>query len=308
MTPRVIVHGGAGRAFRDPSRAQVARESLRSVCAEIFELLNGGASAGDAVRRGCERLESDPNFNAGLGSAIQRDGAIRMSAGFMEGARQAFSGVINVEAVEHPIAMAVALNDQPDRVIAAQGAALLARSMGLPVFDPSTPRRVSEWVDERSRGFVNEPAEVTASDFRMGTVGVVALDSAGNIVAGTSTGGRGFERLGRVSDSATPAGNYATSLAGISCTGIGEDILDEGLAVRIAVRVEDGLDLEHAMSRSIEESAQRGRVLGAIAVSRDGQVVWGKTSDILLAAWASDEGMGDSVDAPLGVLIERVGG
>jgi asparaginase (EC 3.5.1.1) len=65
------------------------------------------------------------------------------------------------------------------------------------------------------------------SEAGRGTMGVVALDSEGQLAVGTSTGGKGFERIGRVSDSAMPAGNYATHHAAVSCTGIGEDIIDE---------------------------------------------------------------------------------
>ncbi|MGQ9836530.1 MAG: isoaspartyl peptidase/L-asparaginase [Cyanobacteriota bacterium] len=65
-----------------------------------------------------------------------------------------------------------------------------------------------------------------------GTIGAVALDQQGQIFVGTSTGGRGVERLGRVSDSTTPAGTHASTEAGVSCTGVGEDILDECLAAR----------------------------------------------------------------------------
>src|SRR5690606_36471374 len=87
----------------------------------------------------------------------------------------------------------------------------------------------------------------------LGTVGCVALDKDGNIAAATSTGGKGFEIPGRVSDSPTVAGNYANSFAGISCTGIGEDIVSGGLAVKIATRVTDGLSLKEAVDRSFGE-------------------------------------------------------
>jgi isoaspartyl peptidase/L-asparaginase-like protein (Ntn-hydrolase superfamily) len=44
--------------------------------------------------------------------------------------------------------------------------------------------------------------------FGTGTVGCVVLDSKEKIAVATSTGGKGFEIPGRISDSATVAGNY----------------------------------------------------------------------------------------------------
>jgi L-asparaginase len=132
---------------------------------------------------------------------------------------------------------------------------------------------------------------------------VVVLDQAGRVAAGTSTGGKGFERIGRVSDSAMPAGNYASALAGVSCTGIGEDIIEECLAARIVIRVTDGLSVEQAFQRSLEESGSRQRDLGAIGLSAHGTIAWGKTSEILLAAYHTGDRKGDSLDMDPGVQV-----
>src|SRR6185369_12145738 len=81
---------------------------------------------------------------------------------------------------------------------------------------------------------------------RSGTVGVVVLDQDGKLAAGTSTGGSAMNRPERVSDSATVAGNYASQFAAISCTGIGEEIVSDGVAVRLETRIRDGSSLESA--------------------------------------------------------------
>jgi L-asparaginase len=73
-----------------------------------------------------------------------------------------------------------------------------------------------------------------------------------------------------------PAGNYATAHAAVSCTGIGEDIIDECLAARIVVRVTDGLSLQDAMQRSFAEAQQHNRDLGAIALDATGAIACGK--------------------------------
>ncbi len=93
-----------------------------------------------------------------------------------------------------------------------------------------------------------------------------------------------------------PAGNYANQFAGVSCTGIGEDIIDECLAAKVVIRVTDGLSLAEAMKKSIQESMDHKRDLGAIAISRDGKIVWGKTSEILLSAYHDGTKIDDSLE------------
>jgi L-asparaginase len=99
------------------------------------------------------------------------------------------------------------------------------------------------------------------------------------LVAGTSTGGRGFEFPGRVSDSATVAGNYASPFAAISATGIGEEIVDDALCARIETRVRDGLSLEDAGRRTFEEAKASGHRYGWIACDSRGYWCVAHTSE-----------------------------
>lgn len=279
------------------------RQSLNKIVAEVYALLLAGGKASEAVVKGCQLLEDEPRFNAGTGSVLQSDGQIRMSASLMDGESQRFSGVINVSRLKNPINLAKELQKSDDRVLSDYGAAELLRELNTPVYNPLTDLRLREWSYERRSNFQKDMAGVVAegevieeSNSGRGTIGVVALDSQGCLAAATSTGGKGFERIGRVSDSAMPAGNYATSKAAVSCTGIGEDIIDECLAARIVVRVTDGLSLAEAMQLSFTEAKKRQRDLGAIAIDATGAIVWGKTCDILLAAYHNGEHMGDTLD------------
>jgi L-asparaginase len=287
--PKLIIHGGAGDSPESKGGITEAQASLYRVLEVVYPLLLRGASALEAVVKACTMLEDDPRFNAGTGSVLQSDGQIRMSASLMDGERQSFSGVINVSRVKNPIQMAQFLQSQPDRVLSDYGSAELARELLLPPYNPLTDERLAEWIAERQSNFQRKMAGV------LGTVGAVALDRQGRLCAGTSTGGRGFERIGRVSDSATPAGNYANQYAAVSCTGIGEHILDEGLAVRIVVRVTDGMELEQAIAKSFAEAKSRQRDFGAIAIDYRGTIAWGKTSSILFAGYHDGTTMGDTL-------------
>lgn len=302
VQPKLIIHGGAGSSLQGKGSVEAVRRSLRAVLESVYPRLLAGATACEAVLQGCQLLEDDPRFNAGTGSVLQSDGQIRMSASLMDGATQQFSGVINVMRVKNPIDLALALQHSDDRVLSDQGSTELVRELNVPPFNPLTEIRLQEWIQERQSNFSREMAGVVAEKELVdhsagrGTIGVVARDCQGRIAAGTSTGGKGFERIGRVSDSAMPAGNYATAQAGISCTGIGEDIINECLAARIVIRVTDGLPLSLAFEKSLTEARQNRRDLGAIGLDATGAIAWGKTSQVLLAAYHTGEAMGDTLE------------
>ncbi len=295
IQPKLILHGGAGSSLKDKGGLTAVRQSLHSIIKEVYDLLLKDATAIDAVIKGCELLENEPRFNAGTGSVLQSDGQIRMSAGLMDGSRQSFSGVINVSRVKNPIQLAQSLQQQTDRLLSDYGAAEFCRELNVPIYDPLTDLRLQEWIEERKDNFTKKMAG-TIAESRQGTIGVVVLDCFGNLAAGTSTGGKGLEKIGRVSDSAMPAGNYATNQAAVSCTGIGEDIIDECLAAKIVIRVADGLSLEAAVKKSILEAKENNRDLGAICLDATGAIAWGKTSEILLAAYHDGTTIGDTLE------------
>ena len=303
LQPKLIIHGGAGGHLHSEAGVEAVRQVLHSIADKVYTLLLNNISARDAVIEGCQLLEDQPLFNAGTGSVLQSDGKIRMSASLMDGTTQCFSGVINVSRVKNPIQLAQFLQSQEDRVLSDYGAEELMRELSVPVYDPLVDIRLKEWVQHRKEHFQKHMAGVVAEEEliiphedRKGTIGVVVLDSQGRLAVGTSTGGKGLERIGRVSDSAMPAGNYATKDAAVSCTGIGEDILDECLAAKVVIRVTDGLSLKDAMYKSMEECCLHHRDLGAISLDSQGNIVWGKTSEVLLAAYHNGEKIGDTIE------------
>jgi isoaspartyl peptidase/L-asparaginase-like protein (Ntn-hydrolase superfamily) len=146
---------------------------------------------------------------------------------------------------------------------------LRARAAALPVPDDLSPLRA----------FDSDP------DNRSGTVGAVALDTHGDLWACTSTGGRGHEHPGRISDSPTPAGNYACPVVALSATGFGEQIIDLNLCGRIATRMLDGASLADALRRTFDEVAAHQGLLGVIAVAANGTVGYAYTTEACGVAW-----------------------
>ncbi|MGD1937417.1 MAG: isoaspartyl peptidase/L-asparaginase [Cyanophyceae cyanobacterium] len=311
-SPRVIIHGGAGGSLRSKGGIEAVRSILQGIVTQVYGCVVGGGNASEAVVLGCRLLEDEPRFNAGTGSVLQSDGQVRMSAALMDGGALRFSGLINTSGLKNPIEVAQFLQGERDRVLSDIGAAALLRELQVPVFNPLTDLRLREWMEERRGGFertmASTLAEPSDGEAGRGTIGVVVLDGQGNIAAGTSTGGKGFERVGRVSDSAMPAGNYANGFAGVSCTGIGEDIIDECLAAKIVIRTTDGMSLRKAFDKSIGESTNNGRDLGAIGLDQSGAIAWGKTSEVLVAAYHNGEKIGDTLELGEGMQVGSCGG
>ena len=258
MSHKLIIHGGFFSESRTNSEVKLAKQqALSDIVKRSYDYLNSHSALETSVFA-VSLLEDCDLFNAGIGSQIQSDGKIRLSAGLMDGSSGKFSGVINIEDVRNPILIAEKLMSVDDRVLSGSGALDFARSNGFEYFNPEIQQRREEY-----------DRKLSASS-GLGTVGCVALDSRGNIAAATSTGGKGFEIPGRVSDSATAAGNFANQYAGISCTGVGEDIVSAGLAVKIVTRVSDGMSLEAASQKSFQELKLSDGFAGIIGISANG--------------------------------------
>jgi len=257
---KLIIHGGF---FSESSTNQEMKKAKQDALAEIVTLGHEylkSHTALETVVYTVALLEDNELFNAGIGSQIQSDGKVRLSAALMDGKTEKLSGVINIEDVKNPVQIAEALLGYDDRVLSGSGAQDFAREKGFGYFNPITDQRQSEY-----------EAKLNQKN-NQGTVGCVALDDAGNLAAATSTGGKGFEIPCRVSDSATVAGNYANAHAGISCTGVGEDIVSAALAAKIVVRVTDGFSLEEACNKSFDELKAYDGFAGVIGISQKGEI------------------------------------
>ncbi len=259
MQEKVIIHGGFFSESSTTSEVKIAKQNALIEIAEKTHVFLKTHTALEAVVYAVSLLEDCDLFNAGLGSQIQSDGKIRMSASLMDGVSKKFSGVINIENVKNPIQVAEKLMAYDDRVLGGEGALSFARANKFEFYNPEIPQRKLEY-------------EQKLASKRTGTVGCVAIDKEGRLAAATSTGGKGFEMPGRISDSATTAGNYATNDCAVSCTGVGEDIVSAAVATKIVTRVSDGMMLQQAFEKTFKELAEFDGFAGAIAIDKNGMV------------------------------------
>ncbi|WP_313031858.1 isoaspartyl peptidase/L-asparaginase [Soonwooa sp.] len=256
---KLIIHGGFFSESDQSHDTKIAKQNaLKSIIEKSYEFLKSN-SAYDTVAYAVSLLEDDELFNAGIGSQIQSDGVIRMSAAIMDGESQKLSGVINIENVKNPIFVAKALRQEDDRVLGGSGAKNYATEHGFEDFSTEIPQRRSEYEAKLKIG-------------GKGTVGAVAIDSYGKLAVATSTGGKGFEIPGRISDSATVAGNYTNEYCAVSCTGVGEDIVSNATSAKIVTRVTDGMSIEDAFAKTFTELKQIDGFAGAIGIDNKGNI------------------------------------
>jgi beta-aspartyl-peptidase (threonine type) len=208
-----------------------------------YECVKTGRSALDAVENMIRHLEKSGKFNAGRGSFRQLDGIQRMDASIMEGQTLLAGAVAGLEGYLHPISAARRIMSDTDHVlVVGPHAKRLARHFGLArlavpkdLIRPKNLRAPMKNLNPKSQALYREMA-------LFDTVGAVALDHAGQLAAGASTGGVAVMLPGRVGD--TPligAGVYADNAAGaISMTGLGESIIRTGMAKHLAVLLESG--------------------------------------------------------------------
>ncbi len=267
----MAIHGGAGTIPRDidPGVRDAYVAGMTKALHLGADKLAAGATAVDAVQAVIVELEDNPLFNAGRGAVFTSDGRHELDAAIMDGRTRACGAVTGVTTVRHPILLARTLMERfPPVFMAGAGAEAIAAEAGLEqvpntFFD--TPKRRQQLED-----FLERRAATKGG----GTVGAVAMDSAGNLAAATSTGGLTGKLPGRIGDSPViGAGTFADNAScAVSGTGTGEQYIRHTVASSIAALVkEGGMPLEAAAHHVIDDVLDPGDG-GVIAVGHDGTV------------------------------------
>ncbi len=286
----LIVHGGAGAMSRE--RYDAAREGCREAAIVGWRVLRQGGSALDAVQATIIALEDNPGFNAGTGAVLTTEGRARLDAGIMDGADLRVGAVAGLERIKNPIALARTVLASPHVLLIGPGAELFAEESGVALCDPSelvTPHQYARWKNgyragdsvnvgpivsvspvagnggaangarERpehngTRAAAAHDAEPVHSDGdKHGTVGAVAVDAAGNVAGGASTGGIAAKHPGRVGDTPLVGAGFCAEngLGGVSSTGHGEDFIRLLLARRALDYIAGGMSAQAAATAAI---------------------------------------------------------
>lgn len=306
----IAIHGGAGVIERNqmsPETEAAYRAAMARAVATGTAVLDKGGTAMDAVEAVIREFEDDPLFNAGRGAVFTADGTNSLDAAFMDGATMKAGSVAGATRTRHPISLARAVMEKSKHVmLAGAGADAFSLFAGLEQAEPAwffTERRWAQLVKaltDMGLPIPPRPAGAPApqaftpipDDRKFGTVGVVALDTSGNIAAGTSTGGTTAKRWGRVGD--TPvigAGTYAANQScAVSATGTGEYFIRLTVAREICALVQyKGLTLQAAADEVIQTRLTAiGGDGGIVALTPDGQIAWSYNTSGMYRARAAE--------------------
>jgi beta-aspartyl-peptidase (threonine type) len=285
-TNAIVVHGGAGLVTAE--RFDRLRAGVRAAAEAGHAVLAADGTALDAVVAAVRVLEDDPEFNAGTGAALTRDGTVETDASVMDGDTRRVGAVAAVPDLANPIVLARAVLDAGEHVLLAGPAAWqFASERGI------TPAPPGSLVTERARKRLQE---VMAAEQEGGTVGAVARDRHGRLAAATSTGGVVRKRSGRVGDSPIPgAGTWADREIAVSATGDGEAILRMALSHTIAAYAAAGVTVREAAIAALTDLKRlTGGSAGVIAIDLTDHV-FVQLSATMPVAWIDDTGGGDSM-------------
>ncbi|CCQ12367.1 Isoaspartyl aminopeptidase [Pseudoalteromonas luteoviolacea B = ATCC 29581] len=287
----LAIHGGAGtieKAKFTPEQEQAYRQTLKQALETGYQLLEEGKPSLDAVTAAIIVLENSPFFNAGKGAVYTFDGEHELDASIMDGQSRQAGAVAGVKRIENPITLArKVMTDSVHVMLSGEGAESFAKQQGVALVDNKlfdTPFRYDALLKakEKLEKAKNHTKDYQAAhfalpmEFKMGTVGAVALDKLGNLAAGTSTGGMTAKRFGRVGDSPIiGAGTFADNRScAVSATGHGEYFIRYSVASDICARVAyQGKSIEKAGNEVIHDVlAPIGGTGGVIIVDSKGNI------------------------------------
>jgi L-asparaginase / beta-aspartyl-peptidase len=247
----VIVHGGAEVSSSEDDKLRIP--FLKQSSDAAWETLNSGKSAEEAVVSALSVLEASEYFDAGYGGYPNQNGIVLLDVGLMRGDLK-FLSLMNVRRCKFPSRLALEMFEKEADLLSIW------------------THQHEEWLDSQSEekkkyfGWVATPKElippylkdkierkkalgIVSKDKVHGTVGCVVRDAQGNICSGTSTGGIGFKRNGRIGDSPIiGAGVFADNeIGGLSASGNGEAIMKTLLSQAVI------LEMKNTPSKNLNE-------------------------------------------------------
>jgi beta-aspartyl-peptidase (threonine type) len=297
----LVIHGGAGTILRQNMTPVIEKAYIDTLTIALrtgYDILARGGTSLDAIEATIRVMEDSPLFNAGKGVVFTANGINELDASIMDGKTLGAGAVAAVEHIRNPISLArLVMEKSPHVMMVGVGAEDFAKSQGVKLVPPYyfwTERRWKQYEAERARADSGKTGALPGADQKFGTVGAVALDKAGNLAAGTSTGGTSMKRYGRVGDSPIiGAGTYANNLScAVSGTGDGEFFIRNNVAADICARVRyAGVSLRQAADDVVmKELVAQHAEGGVIAMDRKGNIATPFNSAGMYRGWVTSDG------------------
>ncbi|MFQ5771410.1 MAG: isoaspartyl peptidase/L-asparaginase family protein, partial [bacterium] len=287
----MVIHGGAGTILKEnmTTELEVAyKTKLKEALSVGYDILKNGGRSLDAVEATIRVMEDSPLFNAGKGAVFTSDASHELDAAIMDGATLQAGSIARVKHIKNPISLArLVLEKSPHVMLVGDGVEAFATQHHVETvsqyyfytekrWQQLQLRKEAEAKKTTSREFMPEEKTKKITDKIKGTVGAVALDKAGNLAAGTSTGGLSNKLYGRVGDSPIiGAGTYANNqTCAVSATGAGEYFMRLLVAYDIhALMAYQNKSLQEAANTVVmDKLVHLGGTGGIIAIDKNGNM------------------------------------
>ncbi len=268
-----------------------------------WEVLGNGGRALDAVEKGVMVTESEQNCCVGLGANPDRDGFVTLDACIMDEFSNCGS-VAFLERIKHPVSVARRVMEKtPHVMLVGIGAQQFAVAEGFPLeeqkLSPDAQKNYYNWlkkseykppainVESLPAGQAGKndhgpfaPVKLENGEWNHDTIGMVAMDTNGNLSGSCTTSGAGFKMRGRLGDSPIiGAGLFVDNEVGAcTATGQGEDVIRVAGSHTVVELMRQGLSPEAACKKTIERIVKikgtkaKDIQVGFLAVNKKGQV------------------------------------
>ena len=239
-----------------------------------WKVLRSGGRALDAVEQGVMVTEASISCCVGLGAYPDRDGHVTLDASIMDEHGNC-GGVAFLERIKHPISVARRIMEKtPHVMLVGKGAQQFAVSEGFPLEEDKLSNDAKEaykkWLEksqykpsinvENTKGQTAfAPNKLANGNWNHDTIGMIAIDTNGNLSGSCTTSGLAFKMRGRVGDSPIiGAGLYVDNEIGAAvATGVGEEVIKICGTHLIIELMRQGMAPEAACKQAVERIAKR---------------------------------------------------
>ncbi|MEO6315405.1 MAG: N(4)-(beta-N-acetylglucosaminyl)-L-asparaginase [Chitinophagaceae bacterium] len=235
-----------------------------------WQILGKGGRALDAVEAGVMVTESEQSCCVGLGANPDRDGFVTLDACIMDENFNCGS-VAFLERIKHPVSVARRVMEKtPHVMLVGSGAQQFAVSEGFPLeeqkLSEDAKKAYENWLKSAEyKPVINvenatswqgpfAPARLQNGEWNHDTIGMVAMDTSGNLSGSCTTSGMGFKMRGRLGDSPIiGAGLYVDNEVGaVTSTGQGEDVIRICGSHTVIEYMRQGLSPEMACKKAVQ--------------------------------------------------------
>lgn len=254
----------------------IATWNVPNASAKAWEVLKNGGSALDAVEKGCNVEEEDPNNSSvGYGGLPDRDGHVTLDACVMDH-KGNYGSVVFLENIINAISVARKVMEKtPHVLLAGEGAEDFAISQGFKKVNLLTKKSEQAWQEWLKKSEYKPMINIENHD----TIGMLAMDKNGTISGGCTTSGLAYKMHGRVGDSPIiGSGLFVDNEVGAAtATGVGEEVLKTVGSFLIVELMRQGKSpqkaCEEAINRIMKKQPDRKDFQVAyIAVNKKGEV------------------------------------